>query len=252
MISLPDRYQVHGTWLSVLLAKTLATTGSLHSSFSQSQLLHQSHLKHLPTVLAGYFQFSNATEFSHSIFGFQGSNCPTLLNLTLHISCPLNCCIPTPHNPFTSGTGHFHPQTNTKCVHLVFRFLGSKSTPHLFFQSLVPTTLTTTLTSPHMLLPPQPLAICTSKGYWVHALGICFWGSKFLHSLDHSIHSRFPPPPVHSLLMAPYIYPTLSHVLICSVLYIFESIITIIFTLRTQLGKPDTNRLYHHITKKHE
>ena len=119
--------------------------------------------RHLPTVLAGYFQFPDAIEFSHSKFIFGGSNHLPLLDFTLHVSCPLNCCIPIPHTPFTSGTGHFHPQTNTKCVHLVFRFLGSKSPPHLFFRSQVPTTSTTTFTSPHMLLPLQLLAICTSQ-----------------------------------------------------------------------------------------
>jgi len=207
--------------------------------------------RHLPTALAGYFQFLDAIEFSHLKFVFGGSNCLPLLDFTLHVSCPLTCCIPIPCTPFNSSTGHFHPQTNTKCVHLVFGYLGSKSPPHLFFWSQVPTTSTTTFTSPHMLLPPQLLAICTSEAILsMYAWYLFFGGSKSLHLLDHSIHSIFPPPPVYILLMAPYIYPACP--MCWFVVYIFESIITIIFSLRTWLGKPNANRLHRHTAKKHE
>jgi hypothetical protein len=122
---------------------------------------------------------------------------------------------------------------------LIFGSASQQAPPCSFSHSQLPSRSITTSPSPYMHPPYIPLTIsqipsirCSVIGFAgqnPRRHGICFWVSKSLHSLDHSIL-------LDSHLLSYLWHPIYTpHCPMCRVpVYIFELIITIIFSLRTR------------------
>ena len=106
-------------------------------------------------------------------------------------------CLPHPQllylHPIHPAQAIPNPQTKPRPI--LFEFLGSKSSPQLFFRSQVSITSITAFKLPHMLLPPPLLAICASQAISSACAGQLLLGFKIPHksptptlSLDSRLH----------------------------------------------------------------
>ena len=188
-ISMPDRYRVPRTRFSVWRGNTPALARSPDPSFPPPQ-------RPLPTHPTGHhhtphqqFRCQIDTECGAQGFWFGRGIPPPLLDLPVPASYHLNNRFYLTLQITTAlPANHFHARSIPRALHTVFGLAGEYPRPCSISRSQLPTTSTTTSTSPYRLPPHSPPTISMPDRYRVPCTRFSVWQG------NNPAPARFPGP----------------------------------------------------------